>query len=126
MQRPPLQLPDKPEDLARQGWKYLKEGRYSHAMQASEKLVRMAPNMEAAQYLMIKTALQIGNTKLALQHAKKALKISDKAALHLQLAQCQMVLGKREAVRAAIDDTIARTPRDVAVMVVAGSILNQI
>jgi tetratricopeptide (TPR) repeat protein len=126
MQRPPLQLPDKPEDLARQGWKYLKEGRYSHAMQASEKLVRMAPNMEAAQYLMSKTALQIGNAKLALQHANKALKISDKAALHLQLAQCQLVLGKREAVRAAIDDTIARAPRDVAVMVVAGSILNQI
>jgi Flp pilus assembly protein TadD len=126
MQRPPLQLPDKPEDLARQGWKYLKEGRYSYAMQASEKLVRMAPNMEAAQYLMSKTALQIGNAKLALQHAKRALKISDKAALHLQHAQCQLVLGNRDAVRTAIDDTVARAPRDVAVLVVAGSILNQI
>ena len=126
MHRPPIQLADKPEDLARQGWKYLKEGRYSYAMQASEKLIRIAPQMEAAQYLMSKTALQVGNAKLALQHAKKALTISDKAALHLLLAQCLLVLGKRESVRVAIDDTIARAPRDVAVLVVAGSILNQI
>jgi len=126
MQQPPLQLPDKPEDLARQGWKYLKEGRYSYAMQASEKLVRIAPGMEAAQYLMSKTALQIGNAKLALQHAQKALKLSDKPALHLQLAQCQMVLGNRVAVRDAIDETVSRASRDVAILIVAGSILNQI
>jgi len=126
MQQPPLQLPDKPEDLARQGWKYLKEGRYSHAMQASEKLVRIAPGMEAAQYLMSKTTLQIGNAKLALQHAQKALKLSDKPALHLQLAQCQMVLGNRVAVRDAIDETVSRASRDVAILIVAGSILNQI
>jgi Tfp pilus assembly protein PilF len=126
MQRPPVHLSNNPEELARQGWKHLKEGRYSQAMRASEKLIQLAPQMEAAQYLMSKTALQIGNAVLALEHAKKALEISDKAALHLQHARCQLVLGRRDAVRAAIEDTIARAPRDVAVMVVAGSILNQI
>lgn len=126
MQKPPLRLPDNPEELAQQGWKYLKEGRYSYAIKVSEKLVRIAPGMEAAQYLMSKTALQIGNAKLALKHAQKALKISDKAALHLQLAQCQLVLGNRDAVRSAVDDTIARAPQDVAVLVVSGSLLNQI
>jgi tetratricopeptide (TPR) repeat protein len=126
MHNSPIQLSDRPEELAKQGWKHLKEGRFSLAMKASEKLVRLAPEMEAAQFLMSKTALQIGNAKLALLHAKKALKLSDKAALHLQLAQCNLVLGNREAVRSAIGETIARAPRDVAVMVVAGSILNQI
>ena len=86
----------------------------------------MAPDMEAAQYLMSKAALQVGNAKLALDHAKKALKISDKAALHLQHAQCQLALGRRDTVRAAIEDTIARAPRDVAILIVAGSILNKI
>jgi Tfp pilus assembly protein PilF len=126
MRRLPPQLSDNPEDLARRGWKYLKEGRYSYAMQVSEKLIRLAPRMEAAQYLMSKTALQVGNAKRALEHAKRALEISDKAALHLQLAQCQLVLGNRDLVRKAIDDTVARAPGDVAVLVVAGSILNQI
>jgi tetratricopeptide (TPR) repeat protein len=126
MQQPPLRLPDNPEELARQGWKYLKEGRFSYAIKASEKLVRIAPGMEAAQFLMSKTALQIGNAKLALQHAQKALKLSDKPALHLQLAQCQMVMGNRMAVRDAIEDTVTRASKDVAILIVAGSILNQI
>ncbi len=126
MSKPSIQLPNNPQELARQGWKHLKEGRFSYAMQASEKLVSIAPDMEAAQFLMSKTALQIGNANLALVHAHKALKISDKAAFYLQLAQCHLVLGKRELVRVAIKDTVARASRDVAVLVVAGSILNKI
>jgi tetratricopeptide (TPR) repeat protein len=126
MHKPSVQLPDNPEELARQGWKHLKEGRYSLAMKASEKLVRLAPEMEAAQYLMSKTALQVGNAKLALAHAQKALAISDNAALHLQLAQCLLVLGMRDGVRVAINKTVSRAPTDVAILVVAGSILNQI
>lgn len=126
MVNPSTPLPDNPRDLARLGWKHLKEGRFSLAMQASEKLVAIAPGSETTHYLMSKTALQIGYANKALEHARKALEVSDKAALHMQLANCLLVLGRRDEVRRAVDETVKRAPRDVAVLVVAGSLLNRI
>jgi thioredoxin-like negative regulator of GroEL len=108
MAKPTTALSDNPQELARQGWQHLKEGRFSLAMQASEKLLRLAPNLDAAHYLMSKTALQIGNAR------------------HLQKANCQLVLGNRDATRESVQATVTRAPRDVAVLVVAGSILNRI
>jgi tetratricopeptide (TPR) repeat protein len=126
MRQASVHFSDNPEELAQQGWTHLKEGRYSLAMKASEKLIRLAPELETSQYLMSKTALQIGNATLALKHAGKALEISDKAALHLQHAQCLLVLGRREEVRAALDKALDRAPEDVAILVITGSILNKI
>ena len=114
-----------PDELARQGWQYLKEGRVSEAWKACEKLLQLAPDREATQYLVSKTALQAGNARLALTHADESLTLSDKAALHLQRAQCLLVLGERKATRAAVQESVARAPKDAAILVVAGSILNK-
>jgi Tfp pilus assembly protein PilF len=81
--------------------------------------------MEATCYLVSKTALQAGNARLALKHADKGLKLSDKAAMHLQRAQCLLVMGQRKATVEAIRACVSRAPKDVAILVVAGSVLNQ-
>lgn len=113
------------EKLARQGWQCLRSGKISEAWQICEQLLNTAPDLEATRYLASKTLLQIGNARLALEHANAALELSDKAALHLQKAQCVLVLGERDATRAAISEAVTRAQDDVAVLVVAGSILNK-
>ena len=118
-------MSDSPEKLARQGWQHLRKGRVSEAWRICEQLLELAPQREATQYLVSKTALQAGNARLALAHADQALTLSDKAALHLQRAQCLLVLGERTDTRQAVNDCIVRAPKDVAILLVAGSILNK-
>ena len=118
-------LSNDPKKLARQGWQLLSKGRVSQAWQVCENLLKLAPDREATQYLVSKTALEAGRAKLALKHADKALTLSEKAAFHLQRAQCLLVLGERKATREAVNDAISRATKDVAVLIVAGSILNK-
>ncbi len=113
------------EQLARQGWRFLRAGKISEAWRTCQELLESAPNLEATRYLASKTASQMGNARLGLEHADAALGLSDKAALHLQRAQCLLVLGEREATRTAIDKVVSLAENDVAILVVAGSILNK-
>ena len=113
------------QELARQGWRFLRDGKASEAWRTCQELLKTAPDLEATRYLASKTALQIGNARLALEHADAALAVSGKAALHLQRAQCLLVLGDRDATRAAVDQAVTIANKDVAILVVAGSILNK-
>jgi len=113
------------EELARQGWQYLRDGKVSKAWRICERLLDMAPDLEASRYLASKTALQIGNARLALEHAEAALKVSQKPAMYLQRAQCLLVLGERDATREAVDKVVSLADSDVAILVIAGSILNK-
>ena len=113
------------QELARQGWQFLRAGKISEAWRTCQELLQTAPDLEATRYLASKTALQIGNARLALEHADAALVVSDKSALHLQRAQCLLVLGEREATREEIDKVVSLAQKDVAILVVAGSILNK-
>ena len=118
-------LSNDPEKLARQGWQFLRSGKISEAWRMCQELLELAPDLEATRYLASKTALQMGNARLALEHADAALGLSDKSALHLQRAQCLLVLGERQATREAVNDSVTRAPKDVSILVVAGSILNK-
>ena len=113
------------EKLARQGWQFLRAGKISEAWRTCQELLEAAPDFEATRYLASKTALQAGNAKLALEHADAALALSDKSAMHLQRAQCLLALGDRDATRAAVNQAVALSNKDVAILVVAGSILNK-
>jgi thioredoxin-like negative regulator of GroEL len=113
------------QELARKGWQFLRAGKISEAWRTCQELLETAPDLEATRYLASKTALQIGNARLALEHADAALLVSDKSALHLQRAQCLLVLGEREATREEIDKVVSLAQKDVAILVVAGSILNK-
>ena len=113
------------QEKARQGWQFLRSGKISQAWRICQELIEHAPDLEATHYLVSKTALQIGNAALALEHADASLKLTDKAAMHLQRAQCLMVLGKRESTRLAVQDAVDRAGDDVAILVVAGSVMNQ-
>ena len=118
-------LSNDPEKLARQGWQFLRSGKISEAWRMCQELLELTPDLEATRYLASKTALQMGNARLALEHADAALGLSDKSALHLQRAQCLLVLGERQATREAVNDSVTRAPKDVSILVVAGSILNK-
>ena len=113
------------QEKARQGWQFLRSGKVSQAWRICQELIEHAPDLEATHYLVSKTALQIGNASLALEHADASLKLTDKAAMHLQRAQCLMALGEREATRQAVQSAVERATNDVAALVVAGSILNK-
>ena len=113
------------EQLARQGWQHLRSGKVSEAWKICQQLLQLAPDTETTRYLVSKTALQVGNARMALEHIDKALVNSDKSALHLQRAQCLLVLGERTSTVQAVNDSVTRAPKDVAILVVAGSILNK-
>ncbi|MCH7538051.1 MAG: tetratricopeptide repeat protein, partial [Proteobacteria bacterium] len=103
----------------------MRDGKTSEAWRTCQELLKTAPDLEATRYLASKTALQIGNARLALEHADAALAVSDKAALHLQRAQCLLVLGDRDTTRSAINKVVSLAENDVAILVVAGAILNK-
>lgn len=113
------------QKLATQGWQFLRAGKTSEAWRICQELLETAPDLEATRYLASKTALQVGNARLALEHADAALAVSGKAALHLQRAQCLLVLGDRDTTRSAINKVVSLAENDVAILVVAGSILNK-
>ncbi len=112
------------QEKARQGWQFLRSGKVSQAWEICQELIEHAPDLEATHYLVSKTALQIGDASLALQHADASLKLTDNAAMHLQRAQCLMAVGEREATRQAVQNAVERAANNVATLVVAGSILN--
>ena len=114
------------QEKARQGWQFLRSGKVSEAWRICQDLIEHAPDLEATHYLVSKTALAMGNAPLALEHADASLLQSDKAAMHLQRAQSLLALGEREQTKQAVADAVSRAGQDVAVMVVAGSILNNL
>ncbi len=113
-----------PVEMARRGWQLLSAGRVAEAWEACTALLSVAPDSDATQYLSSKTAMQAGNAARALAHADRGLVLADKAALHLQRAQCLLMLGERKAARVAVQSCVARAPDDASILVVAGAVLN--
>ncbi|WP_339670663.1 sulfotransferase [Dasania marina] len=114
-----------PKKLSQVGWQLLKEGEINKALQLCEKLLNIAPNFDAAQYLTSKVVLKTGKAELALKHADLAIAISAKAEFFIQKAQCQWVMGQRDQVRKTVACAVSKAPTNSLILVAAGSLLTK-